>query len=142
MPTAQLEHFLDIANAHLGTSLSIPENGQNSEMFQAVFGGFGLPRPRFMGRVTVESTYKETKNTLGNADDDYNQYSAPGLQYFKDKMDEMYKFLQPSRRAKHDPEKKRQDRIRTQKTWGRTTKRVQRYLGLRTRTAYDKDEGK
>lgn len=142
MPTAQFEHFLVIANASLGTSLSIPENGRNSEIFRAVFGGFDLPRPRFMGRLTMESTYRETKETLGNADDDCKQYTASNLQYFKEKMDEIYHFLQWSRRAKKDPEKKRQNRVQNQKAWGRTTKRVQRYLGLRTRTAYDRDEGK
>lgn len=142
VPTAQFEHFLDGANAHLGTSLNIPKNGRNSEMFRAVFGELGLPRPRFVGRMTMESTYKDIKNALGNADDDYKQYNAPNLQYFKEKMNEIYRFLQSSRRAKKHPEKKRQDRIQTQKTWGRTTKRVQRYLGLRTRTAYDRDECK
>lgn len=141
VPTAQFEHFLDTVNAHLGVSLSVPKHGKNSEMFQVVFEGLGLPRPRFMGRITTESMYTEIKKHLGNADDNYQQYNASTLQCFKGEMDDIYKFLQSPRRAKKDPEKKRQSWIQTQKTWGRTTKRVQRYLGLRTRTAYNSDEG-
>jgi hypothetical protein len=88
-----------------------------------------------MGRVKSEAEYKALRDTIGHPDDDVGDLDVMSCQYFRDKMESIFDFLKAAK-PKKDPELQRLKQIRKQKRWGRITKRVQRYLGLRAQAAY------
>ncbi|KAI1854809.1 hypothetical protein JX266_000927 [Neoarthrinium moseri] len=130
VPTTQLEDFLTAANSELHTNLAIP-GGENGERFNVTFGG--SPRPRFMGHASSDETYRELKDRLGNSMDDTRGIDAKSLQFFKDTIDGIYNSFKPS---KKNPANQHLKMVNRQKSHGQVIKRVQRYLGLRQRTAY------
>lgn len=117
------------------TTLSIP-GGIIAEKFSLTFGEFGNPRPRFAGRIDNDDAYKSLKDMLlGAPQDNLGQLDFSSLEFFKEQMDMVYNSFKPSK-SKKDPEARQMKQLMRQKDWGRITKRVQRYLGLRRRAAY------
>jgi hypothetical protein len=137
VPTVQFEQFLSTANANLHTHLCIP-GGANEEKF--IVARFNAPFPRFAGRVSDEAAYKSLKDTLIGAPwDDLLKLDKKSLNDFKEQMDRVYDSFKSSKsKSKKNPEIQRMKQVLKQKDWGRITKRVQRYLGLRQRSAYEK----
>jgi hypothetical protein len=135
VPTAEFEEFLNIANSHMRTNISIP-GGTIAENFSLTFGEFGNPRPRFAGRINNDVAYKSLKDTLlGAPQDNVGMLDFGALEFFKEQMDMIYNSFKPPN-SKKNPEVQYMNRLLRQKDWGRTTKRVQRYLGLRQQAAY------
>ncbi|ORY70157.1 uncharacterized protein BCR38DRAFT_332270, partial [Pseudomassariella vexata] len=140
VPSIQFEQFLEIVNSRLQVNPKIT-CGALSERFYVTFGEFGTPRPRFLGRINNEGTYEMLKTTLGVPQNDLSQLDASNVQFFKDKFDGIYNTLRDSKKKKN-PGLERLKKTLKQKAWGSIIKRVQRYLGLRIRTAYTESAGK
>ena len=137
VPTYQFEHLLDVVNAKLEINLTIP-HGVNSNKFAISFGVGNTPRPRFLGR----STSLEAFGSLCEAIPTVNPRDSleHATQYGRD---EFLKLLSSINNAKKKPQKgsdkNRFKRIQNHRAWGRSVKRVQRYLGLRGK-ATSRDE--
>ncbi|KAK6863956.1 hypothetical protein PG995_000484, partial [Apiospora arundinis] len=137
VPTADFEEFLHGANQELRTLLAIP-NGSNSENFNLGFDG--CPRPQFAGKVETEDAYYALQTKLAQSNHDYSYLQPAALGFFKQEMDNIYESVKRPK-MKKDPAAQRAKMIAKQKGFSQTTKRVQRYLGLRTRTAYTHGKG-
>jgi hypothetical protein len=133
VPTYQFQHLLDVVNAKLETRLTIPP-GRNEVRFKMTFGLGGSPRPRFLGRSTDPNSYDELRKAVPEPDpaDDLSKATEYGQEQFRG-------LVQKSRanRKRDKKDKNRLKRIRAHRDWGRSIKRVQRYLGLRGRTRRD-----
>ncbi|KAL2022330.1 hypothetical protein VTK56DRAFT_5728 [Thermocarpiscus australiensis] len=130
VPTHQFQHLLDIVNAKLATQLTIPP-GKNEERFNMSFGLGNTPRPRFLGRSDSPECFKTLCKGIPKpkADDDLKRATHLG-------REEFLRLLSTVDAAKKDTAKSRKkhwNRVRARKAWGRSIKRVQRYLGLRQR---------
>jgi hypothetical protein len=134
VPTYQFQRLLDIINAKLDTVLTIPGH-KNAEKFKITFGIGGSPVPRFLGRSTSFAMFEALKKSLPpyNLEDDIRDLSAMAQQDFLD----MLKQIQASSKGNKSKksEKNRIRRIQEHKSWGKSVKRVQRYLGLRERAS-------
>ncbi|KAK8055471.1 hypothetical protein PG993_000698 [Apiospora rasikravindrae] len=132
VPTIDFDEFLQCVNRELRTLLAVP-SGKEAERFNLRFLGF--PRPQFAGKVGSLAAYYELKSKLARSNPSYMNLQPAVLSLFKDEMDRIYESVKTPK-PKKDPAIQRAKTIAKQKTFGQTTKRVQRYLGLRTRTAY------
>jgi hypothetical protein len=63
VPTKQLEHFLEIINRSLNTSLTIPAGGTNGG-FQVTFENNGTPQPCYLGRSTDREMADRLKDNI------------------------------------------------------------------------------
>lgn len=130
VPTYQFQHLLDVVNAKLETTLTIPP-GRNEERFMMSFGIGNSPRPRFLGRSDNPETFRNLWGAIPepHLDDDLAKATRLGLEEFKD-------LLRRSRADKKKGKKSdrnRMKRIRAHTAWVQSIKRAQRYLGLRSR---------
>jgi hypothetical protein len=134
IPTEQFQHRLDIVNVTLGTRLTVP-SGKNSERFRFIFGQFGTPRPRFLGRINDVATYDSKKSAVPSPEACDNVGRMPGQAsiIFNENIEAIKRALRGSRPTSKKAYKAHQRRLETHLAWGRSTKRVQRYLGLRKR---------
>ncbi|KAK8140317.1 hypothetical protein PG984_000383 [Apiospora sp. TS-2023a] len=132
IPTTEIEGFLQYVNRELRVLLTIP-TGKEAEKFSLRFSG--CPRPQFAGKVASKDAYDALKNKLAQSSPNNLNLHPAALSSFKDKMDKIYESVKTPK-VKKDPAVQRARIIAKQKSFGQTTKRVQRYLGLRTRTAY------
>lgn len=136
VPTYQFEHLLGIINTNLGTVLTIPVKGGNIvEKFQITFGIGGSPVPRFLGRSTSFDTFEALEKSLPswNQQDDLRHLSTMAQGDFVDKVKAIRASSKHTKSKKS--EKRRIVRIQDHKSWGKSVKRVQRYLGIRKKTA-------
>lgn len=111
----------------LGVYLRIPD-GKNGELFKILFDE--MTRPRFLGKVSSDTTYQNAKETLGASFDDWTELGDQKFQLFGERMNQIYDSIKSSKSRK-DPEKQRLKMLIRQKGWGQAIKRAQRYLGLR-----------
>lgn len=138
MPTIEFEEFLQYVNRELRLLLTIPP-GTELEKFSLRFQG--CPRPQFAGKVGSKDAYDDLKSKLAQSSASYFKLQPAALSSFKDEMDKIYESVKTPKVNK-DPAVQRAKIIAKQKSFGQTTKRVQRYLGLRTRIAYSAGQGK
>ncbi|KAL2271738.1 hypothetical protein VTJ83DRAFT_1109 [Remersonia thermophila] len=127
VPTYQFEHYLDVVNAKLNVRFTIP-SGASAERFNLKFGGsHGTPRPRFLGRADHRTAFEGLRNAVPapHPDDDLSEATKEALDAFEDMVEKT------RTRSKKDREAARLKRIQSRRQWGRSLKRVQRYLGLR-----------
>jgi hypothetical protein len=132
VPTSQFERLLDVINKELSICLTIP-GGRNTERFNLTFGLGDSPTPRFLGRVNDEKTYYDLKGNIPALDsaDSIGRASEPAKMQFLDTLDMIYNAA--TVKGKNSSEKTRRLRLQSHLAWGRSVKRVQRYLGLRHR---------
>ncbi|KAK0623546.1 hypothetical protein B0T14DRAFT_425239 [Immersiella caudata] len=128
IPTHQFEHLLEYVNKKLGIFLSIP-GGANSEKFERTFGLGGTPRPRFLGRSTSEEVFRDLTEEFPpyHPDDNLEKATHLGREFFL----EVLQSITNMKNKKKKSEKARVKRLNTHRAWGRSSKRIQRYLGLR-----------
>jgi hypothetical protein len=134
VPTYQFQHLLDVVNAKLETALTIPP-GRNEERFMMSFGAGNSPRPRFLGRSTSAQSFLDLIKVIPapHQDDDLSKATQLGLDEFR----KLLKRSRADRKKGTKSDRNRPKRIRAHKAWGRSVKRVQRYLGLRGRAIVD-----
>ncbi|KAK3375320.1 hypothetical protein B0H63DRAFT_482574 [Podospora didyma] len=138
VPTYQFQHLLDVVNAKLEINLTIP-HGVNSNKFTISFGIGNTPLPRFLGRSTSLEAFESLCEAIppANPRDSLEQATQYG-------RDEFLKLLSsinnPKKKPQKSSEKNRLKRIQNHKAWGRSIKRVQRYLGLREKVDASRDE--
>ncbi|OIW33253.1 hypothetical protein CONLIGDRAFT_165664 [Coniochaeta ligniaria NRRL 30616] len=130
VPTSQFEHLLDVINEKLGISLTIPGNN-NAELFKVTFGMGGAPLPRFLGRSTSFEEFEALKRNLPlwNPEDDIQHISIMAQDDFLELLKRIQTFSKGTKSKKS--EKNRIKRIQDHKSWGKSVKRLQRYLGIR-----------
>ncbi|KAM3068689.1 hypothetical protein ACMFMG_010868 [Clarireedia jacksonii] len=151
VPTKQLEYFLTVINQSLGASLTIPSGAKGA--FKTVFNNDGTPYPRYLGRALNQRMADGLREVIPPR-----HYKLDGeppvvkpivdtsLAAFKAKIEAMN--MAQKAKKKHNKQKQKIERVAKQQSWRSSTKRVQRYLGLRKRkdgdlTAGDaKSEGK
>ncbi len=128
VPTYQFQHLLDVVNAKLETQLTIPP-GRNQERFMMSFGLGNSPRPRFLGRCNSLESFKSLCKGIPepHSDDDLTKATKLGLKEFR----QLLRRSRADRKKGKRSDRNRGKRIRAHQTWGRSVKRVQRYLGLR-----------
>jgi hypothetical protein len=132
VPTYQFEDLLHAINAKLETELTIPP-GPNHGDFKMSFGLGNSPRPRFLGRSNSAECFKSLCAAIPapKPEDDVGNATELGKKEF---MSHLYVVQNAKKRKLHQPSKsdnKRRKRVTLHKTWGKSVKRVQRYLGLR-----------
>ncbi|KAK4123872.1 hypothetical protein N657DRAFT_690525 [Parathielavia appendiculata] len=135
VPTYQFQHLLEVVNAKLETHLTIPP-GRNEERFMMSFGIGNSPRPRFLGRSRSAQSFQNLIKAIPEPhpdDDDLSKATQLGLEGFR----ELLKRSHADRKRGKRSDRNRPKRIKAHQAWGRSVKRVQRYLGLRGRTAGD-----
>lgn len=132
VPTYQFQHLLDVINAKLEIELTIPP-GKNEETFNMSFGLGNTPRPRFLGRTSSKEAFESLRESIPPPDpaDDLSKATNLG----RDEFLRMLSAALTVRKKSSKSNKNRAKRIQVHREWGRSIKRVQRYLGLRQRTA-------
>lgn len=133
--TKQVENFLEVINLELNTQLTIPSGGAKG-VFQLTFENDGSPRPRYLGRSTNREMAENLRNAIPprwfkpKGEPDVKMVpSDRSLAAFKAKID-LAAQAQKGRKIL-SKEKQKTERITKQQAWNHSTKRVQRYLGLR-----------
>lgn len=128
VPTYQFQHLLDVINATLATQLTIPL-GKNELRFKMAFGRGNTPRPRFLGRSTDAEVWASLTKAIPepHKDDNWEQATQSG----KDEFLELLSLANRGTIKQKDSEKNREKRAVNHRSWGRSVKRAQRYLGLR-----------
>ncbi|KAJ2897374.1 hypothetical protein MKZ38_004712 [Zalerion maritima] len=136
IPTSQFQCFLKELNAKYTLDLSIPD-GKAEDLFQFHFPKEETPSPRFLGRTTKVADYKLLRDNIPVRHEEESTISEA--------IKDLFNLLSKASNTKysHMCKKKRKgptapDR---RKNWGRTTKRVQRYLGLRKQAPPEMSEG-
>ncbi|KAF7879419.1 hypothetical protein EAF04_000615 [Stromatinia cepivora] len=142
VPTKQVEYFLAVINRSLGINLTIPPGSKGE--FEAVFNNDGTPYPRYLGRVLNKKMADELKENVPPR-----YYKLDGeppiteplvdisLEAFRAKIEAMN--LTAKNKKAQNKERQKVERFAKQQAWKDSTKRVQRYLGLRKRS--DNDTG-
>jgi hypothetical protein len=132
VPTYQFENMLDAINDNLGTLLTIPGQ-KNAEKFKITFGVGGSPVPRFLGRCTSFEEFEALKRSRPpyNNEDNISQISTMAQEDFLDLLKRIESFSSSKGTKTKKAEKKRIQRIQDHKSWGKSVKRIQRYLGIR-----------
>ena len=139
VPTYQFQHLLDVINAILDTNLTIPP-GANEKRFKMVFGAGNGPRPQFLGRTTTADSWNSLVDATPEPDGGFNWENVTPAG--KDEFLELLALAHRGSSKEKSSEKSRQKRVVNHRAWGRSTKRVQRYLGLRQKTAAADSEPK
>lgn len=136
VPTRQLSALLRRINRQLGISLTIPGGG-NEKKFYTRFGFLDTPVPRYLGRTGDTASYKKLLNTTPQpeAEDDLTGLTQIQRDEFAEIVKKTKESWQGSGKGGARSKKNAEKRFDERKGWGRTTKRVQRYLGLREKAA-------
>ncbi|KAI6359884.1 hypothetical protein MCOR25_006927 [Pyricularia grisea] len=130
VPTKQLQHLLNYTNAALGINLTIPI-GINADKFRVRFGLGGTPRPRFLGRTASFDEFlalPDIKTLREN--NPLNGVTSQAQQQFQELIHGLSN-VQTFKKGDAKKKKRAIQRVADRQKWGLTTKRVQRYLGLR-----------
>ena len=130
VPTYQFNHLLEVVNAKLETRFTIPR-GRNEERFTMSFGVGNSPLPRFLGRSHSAESFKALSDAIPapHPDDDLTQVTQIGLEEFR----QLLKRTRADGKKGKKSDRNRPKRVKMHREWGRSVKRVQRYLGLRGR---------
>jgi hypothetical protein len=137
VPTKQVEYFLAVINRSLGTSLTIPSGAKG--IFNIVLSkDDGTPYPRYLGRALNQKMADDLREVIPpryyKLDGEPPVAKPPldtSLAAFKAKIEAMN--LTQKAKKQHNKEKAKVERVAKQQSWRSSTKRVQRYLGLRKR---------
>ncbi|KAL2164596.1 hypothetical protein VTH06DRAFT_3813 [Thermothelomyces fergusii] len=130
VPTYQFQHLLDVVNAKLETQFTIP-HGRDKERFKMSFGTANGPLPRFLGRSDSAQTFKALCDAIPEPHPDDDLSKVPPLAV--EELRQLLKRTRAEGKKGKKSDKNRLKRIEAHKAWGRSIKRVQRYLGLRAR---------
>ncbi|KAK7717482.1 hypothetical protein SLS64_002974 [Diaporthe eres] len=132
VPTRQLSALLRRINGQLKIKLTIPGGG-NEKKFYTRFGILDTPVPRYLGRTDNFDSYKKLLRVVPQpeAEDDLTGLTQIQRDEFAEIVKKTKESWQGSGKGKGKSKKKAVQRYDDRKEWGRTTKRVQRYLGLR-----------
>lgn len=136
VPTRQLCALLRRINGQLKINLKIPGGG-NEKRFYTRFGILDTPVPRYLGRTGDLDSYKKLLRATPQpeAEDDLTGLTQIQRDEFAEIVNIVKKSCQGSGNGKPRSKKKAEQRHGERKDWGHTTKRVQRYLGLREKAA-------
>jgi hypothetical protein len=131
VPTRQLCALLRRINRQLKVNLAIPGGG-NEKKFYTRFGILDTPVPRFLGRTRDSASYKALLaiTPQPEAEDDLTGLTQIQRDEFAEVVKQVQESCQGSGKGK-GRRRRAEKRFDERKQWGRTTKRVQRYLGLR-----------
>ena len=108
--------------------------------FQVDFVEEGSPRPRYLGRLTNETSIQDLEMNIppqGSAAEEPEQVEDRSLAAFRRKMEDS---IQSGKNKKPNKAKKRLDRIGVKKAWCAQLKRSQCYLGLRNRGNVNRED--
>lgn len=136
VPTRQLSALLRRINRQLKIKLTIPGGG-NEKKFYTRFGILDTPVPRYLGRTGNFDSYKKLLRVTPQpeAEDDLTGLTQIQRDEFAEIVKKTKEGWQGSGKGKGKSKKKAAQRYDDRKEWGHTTKRVQRYLGLREKAA-------
>lgn len=136
MPTYQFQHLLDVVNAKLETQFTIPP-GKSERGFKMSFGIGNTPRPRFLGRSDSPECFKSLYAAIPapKPGDDLSHATHLGREEFMSLLSIVDQAKKRMKDNKTKSDKNRFKRIQRHRAWGRSVKRVQRYLGLRQKLA-------
>ncbi|KAK3322531.1 hypothetical protein B0H66DRAFT_207375 [Apodospora peruviana] len=129
--TNQFQHLLDIVNAILDIHLTIPP-GNNADKFTMSFGLGNTPRPRFLGRSTSVDSFESLSKAIPAPHETDGLECATDIG--KEQFLEMLAMVFHTQK-KTQSDKNRHKRIQSHRLWGKSIKRVQRYLGLRQKSS-------
>lgn len=131
VPTRQLCALLRSINRQLMINLTIPGGG-NEQKFYTRFGILDTPVPRYLCRTGDSASYNKLLATTPQpeAEDDLTGLTQIQRDEFAEIVKKVKESCQGGGKGK-GKKKKAEKRFDERKEWGRTTKRVQRYLGLR-----------
>ncbi|KAI0603072.1 hypothetical protein F4775DRAFT_12004 [Biscogniauxia sp. FL1348] len=130
VPSYQFQKFLHFTNTSLDGNLAIPRSEARDDYF-LTFGEWGLPVPRFLGRVESCDGFKDLETRAKTLEtDDLSGLSLPRVQLYNNKMDHIYDSFksQGDRDRVVEARNRRGEKLKGN---SRMVKRVQRYLGLR-----------
>lgn len=139
VPTSQLEALLRKINEKHGIALKLPDGGHSKFIYK--FRCQATPKPRYLGRTTLDAASFKTLFDLFPLPDAEDKVSFQGMdQAERDGFAKMLKRVKDSWDYTKGDGKARKTknafkRYESRKAWGHTTKRVQRYLGLREKAA-------
>lgn len=127
IPTCEFECFLGDLNQKYALRLKIPP-GKNAKLFRFSFPPKQMPQPRYLGQPLTVACYDHFRANIPQTKHKNfpeNRFTAKiySLLAVADDVN-----LSHGKKSKKDKAHKAPER---RKKWGRTTKRVQRYLGLR-----------
>lgn len=134
VPTCQLDAYLCKINTKLDLTLRIPGGG-NEIQFARQFGWLSTPQPRYLGRTNGDGSLQKLAAAvpLPDPEDD----PAKATQAERDEFSSLLENIKKScvggkgNGKGSKARKKAYHRYESRKAWGKVTKRVQRYLGLR-----------
>lgn len=134
VPTCQLDAYLRKINKKEGIALTIPGGG-NEVKFCRLFGWLSTPKPRYLGRTNGDGSLQKLAAAipLPEPEDDLSKAPQAEQEGFVTLLENIKQSCTGGNgngkgsRAR----KKAMTRYENRKAWGHTTKRVQRYLGLR-----------
>ena len=131
VPTYQFERLLEEVNEELEAALTIPR-GVESEKYRLCFGLGETTRPRFLGRSTGPEIFEKLEASVPppNPADTLDGISFRAKDDFLEQLNMVQKF-KPKKSDKSV--KNRMKWIQNHRAWGKSLKRVQRYLGLRSK---------
>lgn len=138
VPVCQVEAYLRFINRKEGLALTIPKG--NEHKFAIQFGSLRTQQPRYLGSTWGPGSLKQLVGTmpLPNPED---EYAADAYENERDDfaslligIRESWVLTKSRGKDREKSKKKAQERKALHKEWGRMTKRVQRYLGLREAT--------
>ncbi|EDO04703.1 hypothetical protein SS1G_07186 [Sclerotinia sclerotiorum 1980 UF-70] len=142
VPTKQVEYFLAVINRSLGINLTIPLGSKGA--FEAVFNRDGTPYPRYLGRALNKKMADELRENVPpryyKLDGEPPITKPPvdtSFEAFRAKVAAMN--ITAKNKKAQNKEKQKVERFAKQRSWRGSTKRVQRYLGLRKRSENDTD---
>ncbi|KAI3393312.1 hypothetical protein diail_4445 [Diaporthe ilicicola] len=132
VPTCQLNAMLRRINKALNINLTIPGGG-NEDKFYLCFGSLGTPVPRYLGRTADFASYTKLLSLTPQPEpeDDLTGLNQIQCEEFARVVQKTRESWQGSGKGKGKAKKKAAKRFEDRKDWGRTIKRIQRYLGLR-----------
>ena len=131
IPKAEVEAFFQEVRDKTGIYLPFPETTRASG-FDIGFQMEGEPRPRYLGRLTSNSTVSDLQGIVpgeGLAPEEPLGLDDRALPSFRMKMESAVLAGKNSTRAQKAD--KRKERVATKERWCAQVKRTQRYLGLR-----------
>jgi hypothetical protein len=133
VPSIQFFRFLKTVSNQTGEELDIPQ-GQVQADFFITFGQLETPVPRFLGRADSENALNILRDQIYSLPtSNVGILPGPALQCYVKKMEGIYATIK-SQKGNQNHRNMMLRRIERQKSYGRQTKRVQRYLGLRCRS--------
>lgn len=136
VPTSQLETLLCKINEKHGFALKLPDCASIKFFYR--FGCKSTPQPRYLGRTTPDATSLSCL-PLPDPEDEV-LYQTSATQVERDDFTNILKVIKKDwylskGDGKSKSKKNAFKRYDNRKAWGHATKRVQRYLGLREKTA-------